>query len=351
MASLYREQTPRASGTPPEVIADRLERLCLLHPWTDAELPSLVYEGEGGEIVGFLGRHVRRASFDGEPIRMAVATQFVSAPAARRRAPGAVLLKRFLAGPQDVSLVEGVPAEVRAMWEPLGGHLMLGSSVAWVRPLRPAAMAGYQLLERIGRPRWGSRARPLLRVLDAPGARFARPVAPADQEVTRLTPEMVVDGLDHMAGDARLLPAYDKGFLRWLFGEMEATRGIGTLVRHAVHASGELLGWYVAYVRPDRSTQVLQIAARRQALSGVLYRLFVEAWQAGSSAVTGRLDAPLLEPLWNRCLMLPDGRMMVHSPRPEILTAIALGQAWISRLEGEGWMVPYVAPAESLAAS
>ena len=57
---------------PPAEVPAWLKRTLFEHPWFDPEIPSLVYIDDSGEIMGFIGSHVRRMRFDGEPVRIAV---------------------------------------------------------------------------------------------------------------------------------------------------------------------------------------------------------------------------------------------------------------------------------------
>src|SRR5215208_4444216 len=77
----------------PPGLPSYFERTMLDQPWADPGLPSLVYEGPGGRLLGFIGSHVRRARLDGRAIRVRCAGQLVSDPAERRRGVGALLLR------------------------------------------------------------------------------------------------------------------------------------------------------------------------------------------------------------------------------------------------------------------
>src|SRR5215216_3105786 len=146
------------SRTPPRQLADYFERL-LDHPWADPEIPSLVYVDQIGRIVGFIGSHVRRLRFNDQRIRVGLSGQFMSHPDARNRAVGALLLRRYLAGPQDMSMTSAV-GEMTRMWKALGGQMAVTGSIRWVRIFNLPSTAGYAL-ERLGKARWKSVARPL----------------------------------------------------------------------------------------------------------------------------------------------------------------------------------------------
>jgi hypothetical protein len=89
------------------------------HPFRDMGVPSLVYEDQSGELAGFLGVLPRPMRFRGEPVRLAVSTQFMVDPGARGGA-AMWLLDRFLEGPQDISYTDGANDASRGIWEGLG---------------------------------------------------------------------------------------------------------------------------------------------------------------------------------------------------------------------------------------
>jgi hypothetical protein len=144
-----------------------------------------------------------------------------------------------------------------------------------------------------------------------------------------------------VAASVRLYPDYDTAFLRWLFREMALTTTHGALRRALVRdAKGDVLGWYVYYLKPGGISQVIQVAARPRRIGDVLDHLFFEAQAAGSGALQGRLEPRLLEPLSHRHVLLhPSGYLaLVHARNNHLLEAIATGDALLTRMEGDWWM-------------
>jgi len=336
VASLY-ESVMRSGGrTPPPLLGAYFERTLLDHPWADPEIPSLVYEDDG-RILAFLGSHVRRLRFDGRPIRMAVPGQFVSDRAHRHKAVGALLLRRYLSGPQDITVAEG-EAPLRFMWEKLGGVALQPACISWTRHLQPARVLGDELLERSHRQRWKPVARPISALIDAVATRKLRVSEPSNRGEP-LTPEAVLEHLLSVVGEIRLIPDYSEAFLRWLFDEMAAVRTRGTLARCLVRDQDRVLGWYITYLQPGGIGQVMQIAAADRDIPAVLDHLFHHAQSSGSAAIEGRLDARLFEALaGRRCVLRYGTRVLAHSRAPELLSAMALGHAFVTRMDGEWWM-------------
>jgi hypothetical protein len=161
VASLYESVSRSGSAMPPRGLAGYFERTLLDHPWVDPEIPSLVYLDGQGTVRGLIGSHVRRLSLEGRPIRMACGGQLVSDPAVRNRAAGTLLLRRFFAGPQDLTITDGATEATRRIWRGLGGSVGHLGSISWVR-LFDLRAAGEQALERFGMAAWRPVVRPVL---------------------------------------------------------------------------------------------------------------------------------------------------------------------------------------------
>lgn len=349
VASLYESVMRSGSPAPPARLGAYFERTFLDHPWADASIPSLVYETAAGEVVGFLGSHVRRLRLDSEPIHASYTGQLVTAPAARKRGVGTLLLRRHLAGPQHATLTDGATPEVRRMWEGLGGDAAFLQSLAWVRFFRPFRFAGGYLPERMGRPGLRSFLRPGGILLDsvatrAPGAPLRAPEPRTQAE--RLTPGAVLEHLPSVAQDFRLYPDYDREFVGWLFDEMPRVASRGDLVRRLVRdEGGQVLGWYVAYLQPGGMGHVQQVAATSRTVGAVLDHLFHHAWRGGCAALRGRLEPLLFEAVrWRHCHIRHDAQALVHSPSGEVSRLVLTGRALLTRMEGEWWMGHHIEP-------
>src|SRR2546428_6469203 len=81
-----------------------LREIFLNNPWYDEDLPSLVYQEADGTISAFLGVMPRPFSVGGKPIRAALTSQFIAAPHRRAGLAAVELIKKFISGPQDLSL-------------------------------------------------------------------------------------------------------------------------------------------------------------------------------------------------------------------------------------------------------
>lgn len=347
VASLYEQVMRSGTRHAPAGLAPAFERTLLDHPWADPEIPSLVYEDGEGCIVGFIGSNVRRLKADGRSLRMGCSGPLVTDPAARTMAVGALLLAAYLRGPQDLSITDGATRTVQRIWERLGGQTAHLRCVTWTRLFKPWQAGGDALLARRNATAWQRPLRPLWRLLDAATRRVVRSAVSVERPATTaelLTPAALVEHAPAAPGPLR--PDYDETFLEWLFDEMAKVTRRGPLVRRLVRTrDGGVLGWYVAYLPPGQMGQVMQIAAPRGAVDPVVDHLFHDAQQSGVSALQGRLEPHLLEPLsQRRCILRRGERALVHSRDPELLAAIALGHAMLTRMEGEWWMGHHLEP-------
>lgn len=345
-AALYELVVRSGSPKPAGAVVDYFERTLLDQPWADPEIPSLVYDQPGHGIVGFIASHPRRMVYDGKPIRLGCSGQLVAHPDFRARGVGALLMRRYLSGPQDITITDGATATVRQMWERLGGHVNTAASIGWTRILGPSGFAAHELGRRSRHdlaPAAGI-ARGLDRVLDR-GLRLP----PSGTSSVELTPVAAAAFLDELQRAFPILPAYDEQFLDWVFGELERLRERGRLVRRLVaDAEGSTLGWYIAYLNAGGTAQTIQIAATPENAGAVIDDLLAFAHRERAVAVEGRIEPHIYPALTERrCLMRRTDWALLHSADPELLAKTLVGDALLTRLEGEWWMGPHLLADES----
>jgi Acetyltransferase (GNAT) domain len=313
------------------------------NPWRDLELPSWLAE-EDGTAVGFAGVLPRPMLFGERPLRVAVGTQFMVHPQWRHSPVALMLLRRVLAGEQDLYVTDGANDNIRRLWLTTGGAIPILQNLDWTRLLRPARYA-LALLDK-------HRSRSLLLL----AARA--PCALADVMAARVPPNRFNRNDDGLcdepldaAGMLGHLPAvvnggyplrsqYDRESLTWLLGQAARKLRHGRLRARAVRERGRLLGWFIYYARHGTVNEVLQLAAGDGAFDRVLRRLFEDAWRQGATALRGRLDPYHLQQLSDRhCWMRREGAWtLVHSRHAEVVTAMERGAAGLSRLDGEWWL-------------
>lgn len=344
VCALYEQVVRSGSTEPSEQLVRYFERTFFDYPWSDPDIPSLVYTDSDGTIGGFIGSHVRRVRWDNRPLRLACSGQLVAAPDPRHRGAGALLVRRYLAGPQDITITDGATDYVRRIWIGLGGQTHASASTGWAKFLRPAAVGGF-LMQRSGHrflsrsltavaPAIDAAIRPILGRLG--GFLPPEPVTTAE--------ELSVDGLVEQVSDAarrlRLRPDYDPEYVQWLFEELAAVGFRGVPVRHLVRGrNGKVVGWYIYHLAERGIAQVLQVAAPMGDIGAVLDHLFRHADAHGAAAVLGRVEPSLIGELrQRRCFLIPTDWCLVHARDPAVLAVLGTPQALITRLDGEWWM-------------
>jgi hypothetical protein len=335
---------------------DELERFfastLLDHPWVDPELPSLVAI-DGDEIVGLIGSNVRRAVFDDVPVRIVCSAHLISHPRVRGEAVGARLMKSLLGGAQDLTFTDGATDEVRRMWEAFGGSVVPLGTLAFVRLFRPASLGADVVLARRGRRIAASPLRAAARAVDRAAVLAARrrlvPTHPETAVVTALTPDALFEHAPHVLATARLRSTYDTEYTTWLFDELHRVEARGTLWADGiprghlwaelVHQDGIVKGWYVCHHREGGFCRILQLAAAPRAVEQIFALLSFRARLFGAAGLYGRLEPTLVEPVTNAgCVIRPsDGRLLVHSRRAELASAVRAGDAFLTRMDGEWW--------------
>ena len=332
-------------------LAGFFERTLFDSPWADPDIPSLVYE-DAGEIVGLICSNPRRMLFDGRPIRMACSAYLLTHPRVRGQAVGALLMRAFRAGPQDLTVTDGATETVRRMSETLGGQTAHLGCLSFVRVFRPSQLASDHLFGGGSVRPLQAGLRPAWSAFDWVSARLAaKTLVPAkpDGTVEDLTPAAMLEHLPTVTASARLRSDYDLQYLEWLFEELDDISRWGPvqprLVRRGprwaelVKRNGQVLGWYVCQLRRGGFCRLLQFAATEQGAETVFDQLAYRARELGAAGLYGRIEPRLVGPLSTRgCLIrFGDGRLLVHSTREEIVHAILSGNALLTRLDGEWW--------------
>lgn len=341
VARLYeRVMRPGTHGVTQALEAFFRETL-LDQPWADEDIPSLVYEDPDRGLVGFLGSHVRRFRLDGRPVRVGCSGQLVADPDAAKPGIGALLMRAYMHGAQDVSGTDGATPLVRSMWERLGGVTLPTASIGWTRVMRPARFAAAVSARRGWlAPR---RAAAVLDALVAPLTQQAlRPTRP-DGSAEPLDPAAVLGLMER--GRWRLRPDYDEAYLEWVFAQMAGVRERGELRRLLVRDErGDPLGWAVYYLATRGISEVQQIAAFGDP-GPVIDHVVWDAFDGGSTAVQGRLEPPLVAAVTaRRCLLRRTAWALTHSDDADLLAALSAGNSLVTRMDGEWWMGPHLIP-------
>jgi len=327
-----------------ERLVKYIDEMFFMTPWYDAAYPSYVFENSAGRIVGFLGVHARPMWFENERIMSGVGTQFCVDTSVANPMAAVHLLKAVFGGPCDLVFTDGSTDRSRRLWHMLGAQIAFTHSMDWVRLLRPL---GYAVDRARRRGRLSTAAAglsPIAPLVDALAARSdASPyrVTPPAGDRMEGSPESIYDCLHNVEPRRTLRPFYDLASLQWVLSKAKDAVAQGTLRTSIVRSrTGDVMGWYVFYLKPGGTSTVIQFGCRPHGAPHVLDHLFDEARQGGSTAVTGQVQPDLLLDLAQARVSFTCKSLgvIIQSKRPEITAAIQRGDAFLSRLEGEWWL-------------
>jgi len=346
VASLYERLLRSGSGTAPPGLAESFARQQLDQPWYEEGVRSLVCERDDGALAGFLAVYARRIVIDGRRAVAACSGPLLADPGVNVVAPGLLLTRAYLAGPQELSVTDGANDVMRRMWVRAGGVVAPLPSLGWTRVLEPfsfvAAMAGDRHRDR-ETVRGARTARGLDRIALIAGRRWlGAPHGSAASEP--LTPRSMLDAMAKATAGFRLSPDYDEGYLRWLLAELATVERRGELAARLVRGEdGRARGWYVAYFPRGGIAQVLQVAAQGDDVGVVFDELLAQASSAGVAAVSGRLEPHLVDAVSDRrCIIRRTSRVLLHAKDPQIASVVLAGESFLTRLDGEWWMAPHL---------
>jgi hypothetical protein len=341
---LLRNETVRMQSQ--DLLPEYFEQIFFHNPWYDEEIASLVYENTRGKIIGFLGVTSRPMLMQHQPIRMAISLHYMVEPESRTSLAGVQLLKAFFAGPQDLSLTDTAGHLGRKVWEGVGGKTTYLYSQRWVRILQPSQFVVSQLAQRTKCSTLASVLSPICRILDAGATRLVPKYYP------KLNPKYSEEELDtrtwhtylpQLAGNRAIQPVYDDSSLRWILNHARQMNLYGTLQNVLVRdQSGEVMGWYLYYLKLGGASLVIQIAARKNSFDEILDHLFEHARRRGATALVGRLDGQYIQELSDKFCWFDrlSAWTLIHSKNSEVLHAIQRGDAFLSKIEGE-WCLQF----------
>lgn len=310
-------------------------------PYPVDRLESLVCE-DHGEIVGFLGVVPVHMRLDGRPLRAACCTQFAVHPEHRGLA-GVQLIRRHMAGPQDLSFSDESEEGALRLWEWAGASRIPLASLHFTRPLRPGALVLSLLRQRPALARVARILAPAVTFADAllerlPGSQFRRAKPSARGEA--LTAADIEAELPSFVARRGPSVSYAPGerALAWRLARVSGYEKRGPLRKTIVRDThGKPLGWYIAYFPRGDTGEVLQVIATPRTIASVLARLIYDAGCAGVVALNGRVDGALIQAYSDAyCVFSMRGPWtMVHSRDESIVGRFHSGEAVLSRLEGE----------------
>lgn len=315
-----------------------LEATVLEHPWSEEALPSLVAVGEDGAVIGFIGAQARRMRFDGEPIRGVCCTQLAVAADQRAGAVGALLLRRLLSGPQDVTWSDSATDVVVRLWQAFGGLTDHSRAADFMLVLRPWRWAGGVLRARLTGQTVGRRLVPVGAFpFQAVGGTLTRRPdvsAAAEVEGSEVTAAVVAEHLPALSKHLTVSVDWDEAELVHMLGQVDAVEG--GLACRVVRRGDREIGWYAYLRRPGGVSRLLHLAAAKRAADDVLGELIEDATASGSAVLAGRAEPHLEWSLRRRHAALGFARQpIIRAVDPSLAAALGTSASLLTRLDGE----------------
>ncbi len=332
-------------GSAPPSLKAYIDKLFLRNPWFEESMSSLVYEDSEGKVVGFFGVVPRPMSIQGKTVSLAFGSNFVVEAGSRASFAAMQLVNAFMKGPQDISITDSATEGARQLLRSLGFTVVPIYSLVWARPLRPSLYAlrgAARLKKNKAIATIGTLASPVCRVADYLAATMR--VSPFHQtspatKAEVLDTEILLQCLTRIPGKHWLVPDYNRESLEWVLEFVKERNAYGDLRKIVLRdEKGRIIGWYIYGLKSDGIGEVLQIGAEGTSVGKILDHLFHEAWQDNLIGLHGRLEPQFMEELTLRSsFFLRNGSWtLAHSRRPELLGPIFSGNAFFSRLDGEG---------------
>jgi hypothetical protein len=325
-----------------EQLATYFRTIFFNNPWAREDLPAIVYDS-GKEIIGFLGVLPRPFKFGERVLQGAITTQFMVAPE-HRGLTGTLMVRHVLKGPQDLTLADVANEQAQRIWNGAGGSVARIYCLFWSRVLRPARSAaatslGQSLPARVTR----IAARPLLNAIDSVVTHLGRSASGALGSTEETTLEEVIGYTSEIAGPATLHPMYDRDGIKWLQQRIQEKWPDSRLHVGLVRDSdARVAGTFIYLLQRNRFAQVLQLLARDFESARVLVpQILQHAFDAGAIRISGRIEQRCLDQLVASGCRLDYGSrgVMIHSKETALLHNVLSGEALLSGLEGEWWMM------------
>jgi len=349
VADLYWTYMRRGRGPAPPGLQPFLRELYFSNPFSDAAIPSLVYEDRDHKVVGFLGNVVRKLTMCGQPIKAVFGGNLVVHPDYRSGLAAPRLLNTMIGTEHDLSLSDSANDISRKILERLGFRTVPALNLHWGRPLRPGRYVVHALTRGIPRPIAAGMKYASLPFCAVADSIVSKPEAsPFKQKKPRLqgSPldvETLLQCFEEFRKGYSVWADYDLNSLHWLLSFMERRPNRGVLRKVVLRDDTQkIIGWYIYYVKPGGIGEVVEVNGNPRYTKDILDSLFYDGWEHGLIGLHGVVDARRMPDFSDKgCFFTCRGGWTVALPRnPELMKLLERGDAFLSRLDGEWALDP-----------
>lgn len=344
VVALSRKYFPRSQEYSTEKLKKRTLELYFKNGKLLPDVSPLVSRSANGRVNGFLGVISKQYRYRDRSIKVANCHHLMATEEARKQLMPLRLLQYFLSGPQDISFSDGSSESTRQLWKRLGGESVTGESLYYKVLLRPASFAAGHLLKQF-QNRTGNSIRFLASGTDSIARIMHLPLFYRKETGISFIPldeRLLLFLLAKMKPFYHLFPEYSLSDIQSLFQLLDGETRFGILHKVALLDSHhQPVGWFIYYSQNRGICDVIQAVS----IPGKEIELFNSlAWHAyamGGVELSGRLmPSQLKTPFTTKTISIP-ARMwtLMKSDDVELKHSIQSGKAFITRLEGDLWVL------------
>lgn len=344
VVSLSRKYFPRSRES---FISDLKKRTADLYFKDGKLLPNvspIVSRSANGRVNGFLGVITKNFRYRDRMITVANCHHLMATDEARKQLMPMRLLQQFLTGPQDISFSDGSTESTRQLWKRLGGEPVIGESIYYKIPLRPASFAAGHFLKKY-QNRMGDSLRFFSSCTDSIAGKMRIPLfykKKTQNSFVPLSMEIIRVLMRKMEPYYMLFPDYDPSDIERLFQLLDCETRYGTLYKVAIlGANDQPIGWFIYFAQKGGVCEVIQAVSLPGKESELFDSVTWHAFSMGGVELSGRLmPRQLKTPFTTKSISLP-ARMwtLMRSNDIELKHAIQSGNAFMTRLEGDLWLL------------
>lgn len=309
------------------------------NPYYNADLCSVVHEDSKGEIDSTLcvlpiPYHVR-----GKIVMGRLLCAYMMRPGSSPRG-AAELTLTFRARANDFAFSDSAAPVSARHFSAVGGITLDTHGLAWTRIFRAASYVAQFVAER----RAALRGWPAAKV-----GQLLDPLVPLPKLRTFTNGKLTVQDIEqsdaiglirHFLPTYDAYPAWTEQDLHWVLNLARDNRAAGALRSCSVSGtSGEPVGFFCYYARPNGIAEVLSILAPKNREQAVVEVMLSHLQEAGHIAAQGRADPHFLGALSQQSVMFfrLKANVCVVTANPDVLNALDHNDIFVGGLAGESW--------------
>ncbi|GGE29784.1 hypothetical protein GCM10007276_03760 [Agaricicola taiwanensis] len=337
VAGLFRRVFMRERHVNIDALARCFQDIFLTTTYGSLANGSLVF-AEAGRITGFVGVVPTLFHVGEQSVRVAMVGSLMVEDPRSNPLTGARLVRAVATGGYDIVLSETANAVSRRMWDTIGSRSVPGYSLDYIKILHPARFA----LD-VARRRYAIAhvARPFAHAIDLLAAplRQASVTLDAAYGEADIGADETADLILRLTAGRTMRPAFDGAALARRIEHGSVKRGYGDYVARAVTHRGVPVGLYIYHVYAGRFAYVRQLLAEPKHMMETATRLIEDARARGAVAVKGRAEPANMTALGlHQCFFSQRASTIVHTTRPDLLSPLLSGDAFVTGVAGETWM-------------